>query len=379
MSALRLMANEIRHRLFGFCLGLLAVAAAVALFVAMTTMGRASNTETKRLMRNLGFNLLIVPKDTDLADYWATDFVKEDMPEEYVRRLAGAKGISADHYVATLQKKVQWRGLSVLLTGVLPERSAADARKKAPMGYQIDRGKCFVGYAIAQQLGIKPDDTIDFLGKNLVVERYLLEDSSKEDIRVYAHLADVQEVLEMPGRINTIQALGCLCYGASLPELRGQIAKVLPETYVTELRNIAAARSETRRMVEQHAGFITGVVLIVCVAWVGLLALLNVRERRQEIGILRALGFGSDRIAALFLGRAVLMGALGAAAGFVIGTALALHYGPDMFKLTFAKVRPAYDLLVPALVIAPLVAALASFLPAMIAVTQDPAEILTEE
>ena len=379
MSMTRLLLREIQHRKLNFLLGLVAVVAAVALVVALVMTGRASNLETKRLMRNLGFNLLILPQETDLADYWAGDFATVDMPEEYVRRLANTSGVSADHYVATLEKKVKWGDANILLTGVLVEYSAINARKKSPMGYNIPRSRCYVGYALAQSLAIKRKDTIDLLDKELTVERVLLEAGSKEDIRIYAHLRDVQEILGRPGRINSIQALHCLCPGDTLAALREKISAILPGTYTIELRNIAAARSETRGMVERHVGFIMAVVLAICVVWVGLLALLNVRERRAEIGILRALGFGSSRIAALFLGRAALIGLIGAVLGLFVGIALALHFGPEIYKLTFSKVRPAYDLLIPLVLVTPLVATLASFLPAMIAVTQDPAVTLTEE
>ncbi len=379
MWSLRMLLREITHRFPGFLLGLLAVVAAVALYVGLETMGRASYTETKRLMRNLGFNLLIIPEGSDMADFWAADFADSDMPEDYVRRLAQTPGMSADHYVATLQKKVLHQGHEILLTGILPERSAIDAAKKTPMGFSIAPGECYVGHAIAESLGLEPGGTITVLGKELTVARRLLEDGSKQDIRIYAHLHEVQELLGMEGRINAIEALHCLCVGDALPALKQEITKVLPGTHVTELRNIAAARSQTRAMVEQHVEFIVATVLVVAAAWIAFLALLNVRERRQEIGILRALGFGSSHIAALFLGRALLMGLLGALLGFFVGTAVAMHYGAGMFKLTFAEVRPSYDLLIPTLLVAPLIAALAGLLPTVIAISQDPAVVLREE
>jgi ABC-type antimicrobial peptide transport system permease subunit len=112
---------------------------------------------------------------------------------------------------------------------------------------------------------------------------------------------------------------------------------------------------------------------------VALLAWLNVRERRQEIGILRALGFGSTRLALLFLGRAVLIGIVGALLGFVAGTWVSMHYGAQAFALSFAKVKPAVDLLPRLLIGAVGVSVLACLLPTMAAVTQDPAATLTEE
>lgn len=379
MSILRMLLKEVWHRKLNFVLGLAAVIAAVALFVAVLTMSGASERETTRLMRDMGFNLLIVPKNTDMADFWSEDFGKQEMPEEYVHRLANYGGIAVQHLVATLQKKVTWRDRKVLLTGVLPEVPIKDAAKKPPMGFRIPRGKVYVGYELASGLGLKDGETINVLGKDFVVERCLLESGSKDDIRIYGHLHDIQEILGSPGKISAIEALECLCQGERLATVRESIAKALPETKVTEFRSIAVARAETRKMVENYATFLIPTVFLICAVWVGFLALSNVRERRQEIGILRALGFRSGRIAALFLGRAVVLGLVGAAVGFVVGTALALRFGPQIFRLTSAKITPMVSLLGWSLVGAAALCAVASYLPTIVAVTQDPAVTLRDE
>ncbi len=379
MSIFRLLFKEALHRKLNFLLSLLAVVAAAALFVAVLTLGKASERETKRLMRDMGFNLLIVPKGTNMEEFWAKDFASKTMPEDYVRKLALTPHISADHYVATLQKKVTWRNRTILLTGLLPEVPAGGVRKKAPMGVTVKRGQCKVGFELAKNLGIKRGDVLDVLGKKLKVVQCFAESGSKDDIRLYVNLHDAQDMLNMPGRINVIHALGCRCEGDSLATIRSQVAKALPDTRVTEFRSIAVARAEMRRMMERVVALLAPGVLIVCAVWVGVLAWLNVHDRRHEIGVLRALGVGSGRIAALFLGKAVVLGLLGAALGFALGDWLAMRFGPTIFKITFAKVKPMYALLGWALIAAPALTALASLLPAMAAVTQDPAETLTEE
>ncbi|NOZ20796.1 MAG: FtsX-like permease family protein [Planctomycetes bacterium] len=379
MSTLRLLFKEIAHRKLNFLLGLLAVVAAVSLFVALLTMGRASERETRRLTRDLGFNLLIVPKATNMVDFWATDFAKEEMPEGYVERLAKTPGLMMDHFVATLQKKITWRDRKILLKGLLPERGAIGQRKKSPMGYKIEPGTAYVGYELAQSQKLKKGDKIDIAGTTLTIQRCLPEDGSKTDITIHVHLHDAQKILGKEGKINMIEALGCLCLGHSLATIRKRLEKALPETKVTEFKTIALHRAETREMVEKYVAFIVPVVLLVCAGWVGVLSLINVRERRQEIGTLRALGVGSGRIAALFLGKAIVLGLVGAMIGYIIGTALALKYGPEIFKITSEKIVPIYGLLIWSLVAAPIVAAIAGFLPTMVAVTQDPAVTLTEE
>ena len=411
MSIFRLLYREILHRKLNFGMGLLAIVLAAALFVAVLTMGRAAERETRRLMLTMGFNLLVVPEGTNMADFWAKDFAERDMPEEYVHRLAKMPTIAADHFVAKLQKKVRMRvetaeaepagaegkprvrmylpdesgnadragrgrRHSVLLTGVLPEMARG---AKAPMGVKVKPGTCHVGSELAAGLGIQEGDTIEVQGKPLKVVHVWRESGSKEDICLYAQLHDVQQILKMEGRINVILAVGCRCTGDRLATIRDQVKQALPDTKVTELRSIALARAETRRMVERNVALLVPGVLAVCGVWVFALALINVLERRQEIGILRAHGIGAGRIAWLFLGKAVLVGLLGAGLGFVLGTWLAQQLGPTTYKITHAKIKPIYGLLAWSLAVAPAVAALASFLPTMIAVTQDPAVTLTEE
>ncbi|MFQ6131810.1 MAG: ABC transporter permease [Armatimonadota bacterium] len=379
MSTLRLLLRELRHRKLNFALGLLAVVLAVALSVAILTMCEASQRETRRIMRDMGFNLLILPKHADMADFWSRDFAVEEMPEEYVHRLANSDVVTVRHLAARLQREVFWRGQRVLLTGVLPEVPQLHMTTKPPMGLDIPRGKAYVGHALAQRLDIQVGDTIELGGQRFLVDRCLEEKGSKTDIRIFGHLHDVQAALDLPGRINEIEALGCLCDEDRLPVIRQDIARILPDTQVTEIRDIAVARAETRQMVERYAAVIMPAVLLVCAVWVGLLALSNVRERRGEIGILRAMGVRSWPIAVLFLGRAVLLGVVGAALGYAIGTWLAIGIGPGIFKLTGGKIVPLQQLLVWTLVVAPLLCAVAAYLPAMLAVLQDPAEILTEE
>ena len=114
-------------------------------------------------------------------------------------------------------------------------------------------------------------------------------------------------------------------------------------------------------------------------AWIGILAFLNVRERRQEIGIMRATGYSSGKIALLFLGKAVIIGFSGAAFGFIVGTALSVKFGPQIFKITAASIKPQMELLIWSLLGSPLVCAAAVMIPTMLGVYQDPAVTLRDE
>ena len=112
--------------------------------------------------------------------------------------------------------------------------------------------------------------------------------------------------------------------------------------------------------------------------WIGLLALANVRDRRGEIGILRALGVSGQKILLIFLTKAVVIGFAGAGLGYVAGRAMGILWcdtpGAPPIPLALVDLK----LLLLVLVATPLLAALASWLPAMTAAQQDPATVLRE-
>jgi ABC-type lipoprotein release transport system permease subunit len=145
------------------------------------------------------------------------------------------------------------------------------------------------------------------------------------------------------------------------------------------MQSIATARQEQRIMAERYFSYIFPLLLFAVMAWIGILAFLNVRERRHEIGIMRAVGYGSGKIALLFLGKAAFIGFSGAAVGFFLGSALSVKFGPQIFKITAASIKPQMELLIWSLLGSPLVCAAAVIIPTMLGVYQDPAVALREE
>ncbi|MBN1345122.1 MAG: FtsX-like permease family protein [Phycisphaerae bacterium] len=381
MTTLHLIGKEILHRKLNFLLGVLGVVGAITLFVFFFTANEASRRETTRLMRDMGLNLRIIPKGTDRNRFWSAGFSDKTMPEEFVDRLASAKGLNYAHMLAMLHKMITWRDREVILTGLMPERSSPDKPKPA-MTFKIDPGTVYVGSQLAKAFDLKKGQTIEIRGKPFKIVRCLAESGSDDDIRIFGHIGDVQAALDLPGQINEIKALNCVCLATEqdpMTALCEQLERVLPEAEVIPIKAIFDAREKQRRMVERHLAFILPFVLVLSVVWIGLLAMINVRERRNEIGILRAIGHGSGKIAGLFMGKAVVVGVIGGAIGFVVGTGLALIYGPDIFRVTAKAIQPMYPLLAWSVLGASAFAALASFIPTTMAVTQDPAVTLSQE
>lgn len=379
---LKLILKEILHRKLNFLLSLLAIMATVAFFVSFFTTGEASKRETIRLTRDMGFNLRIIPKETNMDRFWMLGFSEKTMPEEYVNRFMAHKDFSYAHLTATLQKPIIWNNKQAILIGIAPELEPS-GKQKSFMSFKIEPGSVYIGYELAKSLRLQNNQEIDILGNNFKIVKCLNETGSNDDISIYAQLPDVQKILDMKGQINEIKALNCLCVTDEnqdpLDILREQLAIVLPDANVIQNKTIANARESQRIMIDKYFALIMPFVVIVFAIWIGALAMTNVQDRKNEIGVLRALGYGSTKITVLFLGRAIVIGLIGAAVGFFIGNMLALSYGSGIFKVTAKMIKPLYNLLTWSLVAAPLFAALAAFIPTMIAVTQDPALTLREE
>jgi putative ABC transport system permease protein len=425
MSVWRLIVREILHRKFNFALGLLSVVVAVGCLVGAMTLLRAHDLQTEQIItakeaetaermrkleddyrkitKNMGFNVLILPKDQNLSDLYADDYASEYMPEEYCTRLAESKIVTVNHLLPSLQQKLKWpeQERTIILIGTRGEVPIMHRDPKKPLLDAVAPGTMVVGYELAQSLKLEPGDTTELLGREFTVATTYGERGSKDDITLWIDLKEAQELLDKPGLINAILALECHCEGDRLAQIRAEISGILPETQVIEFQTQALARAETRNRAAQEAqlalesekqhraelrsrhesfaGVLVPVVLAGCGVWLMLLSIANVRSRSTEIGILRAIGVRSTQILGIFLQKAVLMGLLGAAIGYAAGLLVGAKWGG--FPTDSSVAGSIFDarLLVLSLVLAPVLSVVAGWIPAVLAARQDPAIVLRED
>ncbi len=421
MSLLRIILREIRHRRLGFALGVASVAAAVACAIAAMTVLRRHDLHTARLVAAkeaetqakmdayeddvrritvaMGFNVLILPKGQNLADLYADDFASQFMPEAYATRLAESRVATINHVLPSLQQKIKWpeRQRTVILMGVRGEVYLHSTKQK-PILDAVAPGTVVVGHELHSILGLKAGDPLQILGRTFTVARLNPERGTKDDITLWIDLGEAQAMLDRPGLINAILALDCTCAADRLSLIRAEILKILPDTQVIEFASQAIARAEARRRAgEEAAASIAAekaqrdrlraaretmaAILVPAVAagsalWIGLLALANVRDRRAEIGIFRAVGLSAGQILLVFLGRAAAVGVAGASGGIAAALAFAAAGAGEPGAGALAGVDGRW--LAWAAVAAPLLSILASWLPALSAAQQDPADILRE-
>jgi putative ABC transport system permease protein len=131
-----------------------------------------------------------------------------------------------------------------------------------------------------------------------------------------------------------------------------------------------ANRANLRRQREALAAMLAPALIVASGLIIALLAWANVRDRRSEIGLFRAVGMRSRQILGIFLGRAAIVGFAGAGVGVVGGILIGL--------LAVERTMLPVQVLVLIAVIAPLLAVMASWLPALLAAQRNPAEILQD-
>jgi ABC-type lipoprotein release transport system permease subunit len=429
MTVWRLAAKEILQRKLNFALGLLSVVVAVGSLVGALTLLKTHDIRTRQIlekkeaetkarmaaledemrkaMLNLGFNIAILPKDQNLADWYAEDYAAKYMPEDYVQKLAGSNIITVQHLLPSLQQKIRWpeQKRTILLIGTRGEVPHLGANPKQPMVQPVPPGTIVLGCELHQDLGLKVGDKVSLLGKEFTVHKCHDRRGTKDDITAWIALKEAQELLDRKGLINAILALECQCAWADLPKVRAEITRILPDTQVVEKASEALTRAEARTKVaeeaaasveqerqnrlrlraerEQFAAILVPLVTVACALWIGFLAFGNVRERRTEIGILRALGLRSRQILMIFLSKALVMGGVGGVVGFVAGYFAGGRLGMDPEQIgADATAAPAlfdWKVFLLALALAPLLTAIASWIPALLAAQQDPAAILREE
>ena len=428
MTIWSLLLREILHRKLNFALGVLSVMVASGSLIGAVTLLRIHDIhtgeileekqakltanmaqlqdETRKAMLKLGFNVVILPKDQNLSDWYAEDYASKYMPEEYVEKLADSGVVTVRHFLPSLQQKIEWpeRKRKIILVGTRGEVPNLHKSPVKPLVQSVPPGTITLGYELHRSMDLKVGDDVELMGKSFKVNGCYTERGNKDDITAWIWLADAQELLDKKGLINAILALECHCTGEALPLIRKEIAGVLPNTQVIERGSRAIARAEARTKAaeraaaaieeekearatlrqsrERFASVLIPVVVTACAVWVAVLGFTNVRSRRDEIGILRTLGVSAKHVMVMFMSRHVLLGVLGGVLGFVAGVLAGGYFSAASEGTKVQMIGADFSLaglLLASVGGAAALAVIAGWIPALMATRQDPAVVLREE
>ena len=388
MNPLQLVIKELIYRKSNSLVILLTVIVAATISIAIYTLSKASENETRKIMREQGLNLYIFPKGTNLLDFYSVNNTPT-FPEDYVDSLAGSKSFDAvRHLTGILQIKYpEWTDpngsrIQIVLMGYRDEAMQRFLSKQETMGFDVKKGTVHVGALLAAN--IPEGEQFKIMGKDGLQHEFKIAKRLEEgkgiiDQGVAFYLEDLQDLLGMEGQINKIEALGCVCHDGRIKNARNQVQKIFTDLEVTEISSIADARENQRAMMNKYGSFIIPFVILASLLISGLLFYTNVTARQHEIGLMKAIGKGNWYISSMILIKAFILGLIGSIVGFFLGTMLASFFGREIFKFTAMDIKPMWNIFVIGIFIFPALWMLAGWIPALLTTQIDAAQTLSRE
>lgn len=405
MKIRELVLREIFQRSNQLWTSLIAISLGIAVIVAIESTMKYSEKAVAGELDALGANILLLPKDATIQDYYSADFQQSEIPESYVSSLTNSDIQGIDNLSPKFSVPVEIKGRKATLTGILPKNEFKSKAmwqgalgvfsKPQGCGIQVNipgisnttkslvrrrviddlaKDAVLVGADIATSLRIKEGDSIEVFGKKFNVEGVLPITGTVDDGRLFAHLHTVQKLAGKDSVLHSIEIVGC-CSAISSGLIQ-KINKLLPDAKVVTITQIVQTQVKTNTVMRRISIILLIVIVLVGSASIANFMFANVYERRREIGIYMALGADSGWIMKLFLSKALIIGTTGGLIGYILGTALAVILGP---RIAGVPVYPIPIFVVFSLLVSTILALAASAIPAAKAARIDPSSIMKED
>jgi putative ABC transport system permease protein len=198
-------------------------------------------------------------------------------------------------------------------------------------------------------------------------------------IGLFAPMATMEEVLPMPSLTSYFIQLND-------PEQSTEVAREIEQKLLINGVQSVSIKDELEDFQSQARSFLyifqgfMGLGLIVGLAAIGVIAFRAVVERRQQIGVLRAIGFQSRAVSSSFLIETAFIVLLGSLSGTILGLLLARNlFAGDSFVEGGVSLVIPWALIIGILILTVIAALLMTLIPARQASKLAPAEALRYE
>jgi putative ABC transport system permease protein len=170
--------------------------------------------------------------------------------------------------------------------------------------------------------------------------------------------------------------VAALCKDCPIDAMVKQISDVLPGAKVMAIQQVVKSRMETLAQFKKFSYGISGVILLIGSLVVLVTMMGSVRERTDEIGIFRAIGFRKRHVMRIIFMEAAIVSGLAGIIGYFLGFG-ATKAALAVFSESHSESVPlSLELAGAAFIIALAVGLISSAYPALIASRLDPNEAL---
>lgn len=335
-----------------FLIAVIAIMLGAAMVASLLTISLDIKERMGKELRSYGANLIILPKEGEYID----EFIPEHpaiigfAPFIYFKAEVKSKKIdfAGTNFEAARKMNPWWR-----TDGTFPGTH-----------------EVLTGINAAKKLELKTGDSLSIMGNTGSFKvSGVLDTGTSDDDKIFIDFEDAKQISGKNGATSIqVSVLGDIEEVITYLENRNYNVKKIRQVSESE----KALLDKTQLLMSLVAFF------VLSSASLGLLSTMitSVLERSREIGLMKALGCGNNRLAAIFLAEAGVMGVAGGVTGYFIGLLLAQFIGLEIFDMQIS-VRPEVFLLTIAASI--LVAFAGSLLPVRRALSIDPVVILRGE
>ncbi|MDZ7696382.1 MAG: ABC transporter permease [Deltaproteobacteria bacterium] len=358
------------------------LAIGVATVVALISFVEAMTSQINHKLEKYGANILIVPKTENLSlsygglSLGGVSFEMEEIREADLEKIGSIKnaanvagiGPMVFGVVNVNDHKVLLAGVDLESTWILKPWWKIDGTIPRETGV-------ILGAETAKVLDLKRGSSLQIKEKDFIVSGVLKPTGSQDDQLLFMPLGTAQSLLNKEGLVSMAK-VAALCKDCPIDAMVRQISEAVPGARVMAIQQVVKGRMET---LAQFKTFSYGVSLVVVL--VGSLVVLvtmmgSVRERTEEIGIFRAIGFRKTHVFKIVLLEAGFISAVAGILGYFAG------FGVTKGALQFfsesggASVLPSINLAAGAVGLAILVGLASSIYPAFLAARMDPNQAL---